>query len=130
MRILSLLGLSLVAILFAACSSSATSIRANPTSPGQTQSALHHGIGPNGVPPHVSAIRGWLASPDRHHHHKKKLLYVSDEGDGVIDVFALPSLSLIGQITTGISQAEGIATGKHGNLYVSNLGNGTVTVYH
>ncbi len=128
MRILSLLGLSLAAILFAACSSNGALSGANPTSPGQTPGVQHHGIGPNGVPPHVSTIHGWMISPDRHH-HKKKLLYVSDEGDGVIDIFKLPSLSLIGQITTGLSQNEGIATDKHGNLYVSNLGDGTVTVY-
>jgi hypothetical protein len=127
MRIFSLLGLSLAAILFAACSSNGA---LSPTSPGQMQSALRHGIGPNGLPLHISTIRGWMVSPDRHHHHRLKRLYVSDEGDGVVDVFALPSLSLVGQITTGISQPEGIATDKHGNLYVSNLGNGTVTVYH
>jgi hypothetical protein len=129
MRIFSLLGLSLAAILFAACSSSGASIGANPSSPGQMQSA-QRAIGPNGVPPHVSTIRGWMISPDRHHHRKKKLLYVSDEGDGVIDVFSLPSLSMVGQITAGLSEPEGIATDSHGNLYVSNLGNGTVTVYH
>ncbi|HVR46098.1 MAG TPA: hypothetical protein VMT95_05625 [Candidatus Binatia bacterium] len=129
MRIFSLLGLSFAAILFAACSSSAPLIGANPTSPGQMQSALR-GIGPNGVPPHVSTMRGWMVSPDRHHHHRLKRLYVSDEGDGVVDVFALPSLSLVGQITAGLSQPEGIATDRLGNLYVSNLSGNTVTVYH
>ncbi len=128
MRISSLLGLSLAAILFAACASGGALSTANSTLPGQIQNAAR-GFGPNGVPPHISTIRGWLVSPDRHH-HKKKLLYVSDEGDGVIDVFKLPSLSLIGQITSGVNQPEGIATDKHGNLYVSNLSGNTVTVYH
>lgn len=128
MRILSLLGVSLAAILFAACSSGGALSGANPTSPGLTPDALRHGVGPNGLPLHISTIHGWMISPDRRH-HRKKLLYVSDEGDGVIDVFALPSLSLIGQISSGLSQPEGIATDSHGKLYVSNLSGGTVTVY-
>jgi len=97
--------------------------------PQQLQGVLFHGIGPNGVPSHPSALRGWMISPDRHH-HKKKYLYVSDEGATVVDVYKLPSLALIGQISSGLSEPEGITTDKHGNLYVSNLGNGTVTVYH
>lgn len=93
------------------------------------QSALR-GIGPNGLPLHISTIHSWMVSPDRHRHHRLKRLYVTDEGDGIVDVFALPSLSLVGQITTDISQPEGIATDRHGNVYVSNLGNNTVTIYH
>jgi hypothetical protein len=60
---------------------------------------------------------------------KKQLLYVSDEGSGVIDIFSVPSYSEVGQITSGLDQPEGIATDKKGNLYVSNLSGGTVTVY-
>jgi hypothetical protein len=89
--------------------------------------ALHGGIGPNGLPVHISSIKGWMISPDRH--HKKKLLYASDEGAGSINIYKLPALTLVGQITSGIVQPEGIATDKHGNLYVSNLSGDTVTVY-
>ena len=56
-------------------------------------------------------------------------LFVSDEGDSVINIYAVPKYSLIGQITDGISEPEGIATDQAGNLYVANLGNDTVTIY-
>src|SRR5579863_4622855 len=107
MRILPLLGLSFAAMLFAACSSSGASSGAVASLPGQMQSASRHGIGPNGLPVHISALAGWMVSPDRHRHHRiKKRLYASDEGDGIVDVFSLPSLSLVGQITAGIDQPE------------------------
>jgi hypothetical protein len=90
------------------------------------QGATRHGIGPNGVLSHISVLRSWI-SPDRK--KKKKLLYVSDEGQGIVDIFSVPKYSLVGQITNGIDQPEGLATDKKGNLYVSNLSGNTITVY-
>lgn len=127
MRIFSLLGISLAATLFAACSSNGALTATNPTSPGQMLGASRSGIGPNGIPPHDSAVHGWIL-PDRHH-HRKKLLYASDEGTNTINVYSLPSLSLVGQITADINQPEGIATDGNGRLYVSNLSGNTITVY-
>jgi hypothetical protein len=101
MRISALLALALSAIIFAACDSNSAPI-AGPT---------HN---------------GWI-NPQ-----KKKLpqqLFVSDNGDSVIDIYSVPNYSLIGQITDGISQPDGIATDRFGNLYVANLGNDTITVY-
>lgn len=118
MKISSLLGFSVSATLFAACSSISV-----PT----TAVADSHGFGPNGVPAHhASTIHGWILP------EKKKppqQLYVADNGDSIINIYALPKYSLNGQITDGINQPEGITTDVAGNLYVANLGNDTVTVY-
>ncbi|MBV9718245.1 MAG: hypothetical protein JOZ77_02935 [Candidatus Eremiobacteraeota bacterium] len=126
MRTLPLLGLSLFAITFAACSSSGTLTGANPSAPAQS-TAGRSAIGPNGVTPrHLANRHGWI-SPNLK--PNTQLLYVSDEGDNLIDVFTVPDYSLAGQITDGIDQPEGIAVDKKGNLYVSNLSGNTVTVY-
>jgi hypothetical protein len=126
MRITSLLGLTLTATFVAACSSSNALTASNPAPLNPMQGAAdRHGIGANGVAAHRSTIPGWI-TPNK---KKKKLLYVSDEGDGRIDIFSVPSYSLVGMITTGISQPEGIATDLKGKLYVSNLAGNTVTVY-
>ncbi len=128
MQTIRLFGISCVlGIAVAACSSSNALTGASPGSANQPQGVMRHGIGPNGVPSHISGLRGWM-SPDRKK-KKKQLLYVSDEAQGIIDVFSVPSYSEVGQITSGIDQPEGIATDKKGNLYVSNLSGGTVTVY-
>jgi hypothetical protein len=82
-------------------------------------------IGPNGITPHSLANRhGWMA-PSK----SAARLYVSDEGDNVVDVFSVPGYSLVGQISDGVDQPEGLATDKNGYLYVSNLAGFTVTRY-
>jgi hypothetical protein len=42
-------------------------------------------------------------------------------------VFSVPRCSLVGRITDGISQPQGLAVDKYGNLYVANLNAKTVT---
>jgi hypothetical protein len=66
----------------------------------------------------------------------KRLLYLSVDVSGsqhFVDVFWLhPGArkgSLVGQITDGIDQPEGLAVDTKGNLYVANLDSNTVTVY-
>jgi hypothetical protein len=124
MRIPLLLGLCLSAMMIAACSSNGPVTGANPATLSQL-TAAGRAIGPNGVTPHSSVNRhGWM-KPNK----STARLYVSDEGDDVIDVFSVPGYSLVGQITDGIDQPEGIATDKNGYLYVSNLAGYTVTIY-
>jgi hypothetical protein len=60
---------------------------------------------------------------------KNRRLYVSDYIDGIVDVFSVPKYSLVGQITRGIKEPEGLAVDTEGNLYVANRGAGTITVY-
>lgn len=75
----------------------------------------------------MSAVHGWM-SPDKKK-KKKQLLYVSDEGAGTVNVYSVPKYTEVGQITSGINEPEGLATDQKGNLYVSNIGGNTVTVY-
>jgi sugar lactone lactonase YvrE len=114
-----------VAIALTACAASNAPM-VTPGSSNQTQATLHDGVGPNGVPSHISSLHGWM-SPERK--KKKKLLYVSDEAHGIVDIFSVPKYSMVGQITDGINQPEGLATDKKGKLYVSNLSGNTITVY-
>ncbi|HEY6487451.1 MAG TPA: hypothetical protein VIX83_13800, partial [Candidatus Cybelea sp.] len=113
------------ALLLTACSQGTTASAVNPAAAVQARTA-HNGIGPNGYTPHrLGAIHGWL-SPK---HSKSQLLYASNEADNVIDIFSVPQYDLVGQITDGLNQPEGIATDKKGSLYVSNLSGDTITVY-
>lgn len=126
MRNLRLVGTACVlGIAVTACSSSNALTGVTPGSASQLQGHMRNGVGPNGILSHVSTRPGWI-SPDK---KKKKLLYVSDEGQGFVDIFKAPSYSMVGEISSGINEPEGIATDKKGNLYVSNLGGNTVTVY-
>jgi predicted ribosome-associated RNA-binding protein Tma20 len=113
-------------LLLTACSQGTTTSGTNPAAVAQARAA-HNGIGPNGFAPrHLGALHGWL-SP---RHSKSKLLYVSNEADNVVYIYSVPAYALVGQITDGLNQPEGIATDKKGNLYVSNLSGNTITVYH
>lgn len=119
-------GISLAAALLASCSSSAVPTGAPaPPLDRVRGGASSRSVGPNGpLPRELPARRGWIV-PNK----KNQLLYVSNEESSEIDVFSIPSDKLTGQITDGISQPEGIATDKNGNLYVADLGSDTVTVY-
>jgi serine/threonine-protein kinase len=57
-------------------------------------------------------------------------LYVANESANEIDIFSRPSYQLVGHITQGVYEPEGIATDTNGDLYVTNLGSKNVTVYH
>ncbi len=72
---------------------------------------------------------GWI-SPDAGRH--KKLVYVSDQYDDAVEIYSatVSNPPPIGQITSGISTPDGLGMDKRGNLYVSNAGASTVTVYH
>lgn len=89
--------------------------------------AGRHGFGPNGILTHRTAtVHGWVVPKKK---NPAQELFVSDEGDSVINIYSVPKYSLIGQITDGISEPEGITTDRFGTLYVANLGNDTVTIY-
>jgi len=59
------------------------------------------------------------------------LLYVSDEGPNVVDIYsaAHPRQGPIGQITDGIDVPDGMTTDRAHNLYVTNASGNTVQVY-
>lgn len=134
MRVLSVLGRSLegcaIGILLSACGASSAPSTQQP----KLQGALWQGSGlnPNPTPllegrsmGHASySRRAWMVP-----NIGDRLLYVSDAQNEVIDVFALPSMKLHGQITDGINGPLGLATDGQGNVYVANGGGGTITVY-
>jgi hypothetical protein len=68
-------------------------------------------------------------SPDA----KRKLLYVADNANSQISVFSIKgsqqSPKPLYTITSGLNLPQGITTDEHGNLYVANLFNNTVTIY-
>lgn len=110
MRITSLLSISLIAMLLAACSSNGAMTATNPLSNqmAQANSQSLARISPNGG---------------------SQLLYVSNKANSVIDIFSVPGYSRAGRITNGIEEPEGIATDQSGNLYVANVDGASVTVY-
>ncbi|MGA9420505.1 MAG: hypothetical protein WBV40_15280, partial [Candidatus Cybelea sp.] len=111
MKTLRLLGVACVlGIAATACSAANVPTGVAAGSPNQTQ---------------LSAPRGWMSPQTT----PTELLYVSDSADSVIDIFSVPNYSMVGQITDGINQPEGLATDETGNLYVSNLRGKTITVY-
>jgi len=112
MRI-SLIGVSFATTLVTACSSSNAMTGLNPHAPTEL----------------TARSLGTSDSTVLHRKRVKQRLYVSDAQLSVIYIFALPSFESLGEITSGISNPEGIATDKNGNLYVSNWGNDSVTVY-
>jgi sugar lactone lactonase YvrE len=84
---------------------------------------------PSGGPTTVAGP-GWL-SPQAKHGKGKQLIYVADFTGNAIEIYSASgsNQSPIGQITDGISGPEGCAVDRHGNLYVANAVNQTVTMY-
>lgn len=107
MQMMSLLSISLAAMLFAACSSNDALTATNPPPSNQVpQGADRQGV-----------------------NSESQLLYASNKEHSVIDVFSVPGYSKVGQISNGIEEPEGIATDESGNLYVANTDGDSVTIY-
>jgi hypothetical protein len=71
---------------------------------------------------------GWLSPAARLGKH---LIYVSDFTKNVVQIYPAKGSNPnpIGQITDGISGPEGSFVDEHGNLFVANVTNYTVTMY-
>lgn len=117
-----LLGLSLAAALLAACASGGSGATV-PDLKGSSQ-WLDQSGSINGPIPKASRVRSWMALPDS----RQKLLYVSNEGSALIDIYDVPGYALVGQIS-GINQPEGIAVDHKGNLYVTDLRGDKVWIF-
>lgn len=74
-----------------------------------------------------AARHGWILPLKK----KEKLLYVTDYTASIVLIYnqADTGAGPIGEIADGISTPEGNAVDKSGTLYVTNLGNDTVTEY-
>ncbi|MBV9720192.1 MAG: hypothetical protein JOZ77_12805 [Candidatus Eremiobacteraeota bacterium] len=108
----SLFAFTLSAVLLAACSSNNSLNIASPSSRLQ-QGAQQHTLGE--------------ISPSKK--KKAQLLYVADTSGNLINVYSLPKYTLTAQITDGVDEPEGITTDKKGQLYVTNYGYDTITIY-
>ncbi|MBV8726135.1 MAG: hypothetical protein JO350_12460 [Candidatus Eremiobacteraeota bacterium] len=75
----------------------------------------------------IHGTSSWI-SPDAGRH--QKLVYVSDQNVNAVEIYKanVNNPTPIGQIT-GVSTPDGLGMDKRGNLYVSNAGGTTVTVY-
>lgn len=81
-----------------------------------------------GAPQPLHRTGGWLSEAAK---KAKGLIYVSDFLNNDVEIYSENGTgqSPIGEITDGISGPEGSFVDSHGNLYVSNVTNQTVTMY-
>ncbi|HEV3092401.1 MAG TPA: hypothetical protein VGX91_13250 [Candidatus Cybelea sp.] len=79
--------------------------------------------------PHAARRGGGWLSPEAK--SGKHVIYVSDFTNNAVKIYSTQGTnqSPIGQITDGISGPEGCFVDKHGNLFVTNASNQTVTMY-
>jgi hypothetical protein len=90
-------------------------------------------VTPAGMPAQSSAqpshrAGGWLSPAAK---KAKHLIYVSDFTGNAVEIYSAAgsNQSPIGEITDGISGPEGSFVDTHGNLFVTNVTNQTVTMY-
>src|SRR5580704_17653199 len=96
------------------------------TTPGAS-GALPAGV-PRGVPHPAHRGGGWLSPAAK---SAKHLIYVADFLNNDIEIYPTTGSnpSPIGQMTDGISGPEGCYVDRHGNLFVTNVSNASVTMY-
>jgi hypothetical protein len=114
--------------LCAGCAGASSSSAPVPPAPsaGVERAARSHVL--TGQPQPLHRAGGWLSPAAK---SGKGLIYVSDFLNNDVEIYSATgsNQSPIGQITDGISGPEGSFVDKHGNLYVSNVTNQTVTMY-
>lgn len=83
---------------------------------------------PLGAPQPAHRAGGWLSPAAK---AAKHLIYVSDFTKNAVEIYPTTGSnpSPIGAITDGISGPQGSFVDRHGNLFVSNASNDTVTMY-
>jgi sugar lactone lactonase YvrE len=113
------LAIATLALAAAGCAGGATT----PAAPG----ALPAGV-PRGVPHPARRGGGWLSPAAK---SAKHLIYVADFLNNDIEIYPTTGSNPnpIGQITDGISGPEGCYVDRHGNLFVTNASNASVTMY-
>jgi hypothetical protein len=81
-----------------------------------------------GVPQPAHRAGGWLSPAAK---KAKHLIYVSDFTGNAVEIYSAAGSgqSPIGEITDGISGPEGNCVDAHGDLWVTNVTNQTVTMY-
>lgn len=114
-------------IITAGCAGQTTPNAGLPLSNGGfEQAARVHAL--MGVPQPSHRAGGWLSPAAK---KAKHLIYVSDFTGNAVEIYPTKGSNPnpIGKITDGISGPEGCFVDQHGNLYVANVSNDTVTMY-
>jgi hypothetical protein len=83
------------------------------------------------VVPHPSATHprgGWMSA---NANPKHAWLYVGGQNNATVGIYDMGKLGfpLIGTITQGLGQVEGLTIDGQGTLYVANVNTATVTIY-
>lgn len=117
--------LSAAVLVWSGCASPGTGTGFS-SSPPTSNGVVTHGAS---LPAAVHAAgAGWLSPQAK---KAKNLLYVVDQDAGAVVIYNQKGSNQqpIGKITDGVSGGDGLFVDPHGNVYVCNFGNGTVTVY-
>jgi hypothetical protein len=109
-----------VALLAACTSGEPQSAALGPTVVNVAQS---HGIIPSPARElltgsHPKRLKSWVSPSAK---RAPRLLFVSDYGAGLVDIFSMPALTLKGQLT-GFSSPEGMCNDAAGNIWIANTG--------
>jgi hypothetical protein len=118
-------GLAVASLALCACGGPSTSNI--PVAPaGVERAARVHA--PLGAPQPSRRSGGWLSPSAK---AAKHLIYVADFIANAVEIYPTTGSnpSPIGKITDGISGPEGLFVDRHGNLFVTNVSNQTVTMY-
>lgn len=112
-------------LALAACSGPTVSSTPGTTTNVDPAARVH---APLGAPQPSHRSGGWLSPAAK---HAKHLIYVSDFLNNAIEIYPTTGSnpSPVGQITDGISGPQGCFVDRHGNLFVTNASNQTVTMY-
>ncbi len=117
--------LAIASLTLAACSGPTVSSAPGATTSVDPAARVHAPLGAP-QPPHRPG--GWLSPAAKDATH---LIYVSDFLNNAIEIYPTTGSnpSPIGEITDGISGPQGCFVDRHGNLFVANASNQTVTMY-
>lgn len=124
-------GVCVAVTLLAACSSGgsqSSSLAPTALNPAATGT---HGTGLIAKHGMVPSLAARSATKMRPNHHKSwvspdakrapRLLFVSDYGAGVVNIYTMPAMALKGQLT-GFSSPEGMCEDGSGNIWIANTG--------
>lgn len=120
-RMVRSLGTATLVLAAAGCAGGQTTPSA-PAAPAVMSASAARGM------PQRNPSRGWLSPAAK---SAKHLIYVSDFLNNDVEIYPTTGSNPnpIGQITDGIDGPEGCYVDRHGNLFVTNVTNQTVTMY-
>lgn len=125
-----LAAVSLLGALAAGCSASGTTPN-SASSAGADARALSQGLALHSTTARTASdSKGWI-SPDARRKKGKNLIYWGNFDNNTITIYSSKGVNgkQEGQITTGLSEPERLFVDKQLNVYATNPGNNTITMY-